>query len=187
MNDELTDLLPLDRQKKLRRWYFVRLSVVGVILMTLLVGSSAILLLPTYVFLSKSAVEKQARLTSLGSSLSPEKQKELSQRLSALTSKAKILTELTALPSVEITLQAILAVARPGITLSGFTYTPAKSTPKNTPRTLVITGASATRDALRAYQLALQEVPFVSTAVLPVSAYAQSSDIPFAITLTLTP
>lgn len=187
MMDELTNLLPLDRQKTLRRWYFMREFVVATILVTLLIGTAAILLLPTYVYLTKSADEKQARLIATGNLVSSADQKELTKRLGALTSNAKILAELKDAYGVGHLITDVLAVARLGVILEGFTYAPATTAPKKAAATLAVSGKAATRDALRTYQLALQGLPFIAAAVLPVSAYAQSIDIPFTIALTLKP
>ncbi len=41
-----------------------------------------------------------------------------------------------------------------------------------------------TRDALRGYVEALNQLPYVSKADLPISAYAKESAIPFMVTLT---
>jgi len=48
-------------------------------------------------------------------------------------------------------------------------------------------GIAATRDALRNYQIALQNAAFARAADLPVSAYAKDSNISFNITITLKP
>jgi hypothetical protein len=84
-----------------------------------------------------------------------------------------------------MTIQKVLGIPRPGITLSGFSYTPAVSASALT--SIVISGTSATRDALRSYQLALQNAPFARSVTLPVSAYASDKDLTFSITLTLAP
>jgi hypothetical protein len=88
--------------------------------------------------------------------------------------------------------RSALAIAHPGITLSGFVYTAATTggtkqakTVRPTPATLAITGVAKTRDALRNYQLALEDAPFALRADLPVSAYAEETDAPFTITITL--
>ena len=68
--------------------------------------------------------------------------------------------------------------------LSGFSYTPSSSSGSGT---IALSGISATRDALRGYQLALQGAPFARSAALPVSAYAKDANIDFTITITLSP
>lgn len=190
MNEYLTNLLPIDRQKKLRRSYYLRLFVAGALLLALLFSAAAILLFPTYLTLSSNEDAKRAELASAESRLSSADEKDLSTRLALLTGNAKVLETLATAPSPSHLIGSLLAVPRPGITVSGYAYTPvttAKGSTKKLPASMNVTGMAATRDALRNYQLALQEVPFVSVAALPVSAYAQSTDIFFTITLTLTP
>lgn len=184
MYNELTNLLPPERQRTLSRDYFLRLIVVGAVLVSILIVASAVMLVPTYVFLVKSAGAKEMRLAAIESTLSSANEKEISARLAALTADAAILTALSNTPSASGVMRNILSVPRPGVTLSGFAYTPAV---KNKPSTLTISGTAATRDALRNYQLALQGAPHTLSAVLPVSAYAKDTDIAFSISVTLAP
>jgi len=184
MNNELTNLLPPERQRALARNYYLRLGVVGVVLVNILVLASAVMLIPTYVFLMKSAAAKETRLAIVESALSSANEKEISARLTALTANATILTTLSTTPSVSVVVRSILGVARPGVTLSNFVYTPGA---KKKSGTLTISGIAATRDALRNYQLALQSTPSILSATLPVSAYAKDTNIDFSIALTISP
>lgn len=184
MDNELTDLLPSARRKAISREYFSRLGVIATALATVLVLAAGVLLLPTYVFLSETASMKKTHLDNVKSTLSSSNEKELSARLSALSSEAADLKALATRPSASVVIRAALAVARPGVTLSGITYTPVVG--KN-PGTLALSGVAATRNALRNYQLALQGASFATAADLPVSAYAKDADIAFVITVTLAP
>lgn len=182
--DNFTDLLPPERHSALARGYFLRLGVVALLFATALVLSTALLLAPTYVFLAKSSGAKKARLTSMESSLSSFDDAALSSRLSVLKSNMGALAALARAPSASAIARAVLAIPRPGITLSGFEYAKAADA---RPGTLIVSGIAATRDALRGYQLALERAPFASSASLPVSTYAKDSNIAFAITVTLAP
>jgi len=162
----------------------MRLAVVVAILITALTATAGLLLLPTYVFLSQSAATKQAHLANIESLLTSADEAALSARLVALSNDATVLATLGSAPSASATMRTVLAVARSGIKLSGFVYTPAKGGTKGT---LSITGTATSRDALRAYQLALQSGSFASAADLPVSAYAKDTDISFTIMVTLAP
>lgn len=184
MHNELTNLLPLERRRVFTRDYFLRLGVVGVVLVTILVCAAALLLVPTYVFLTQSTSAKEARLVAMDASLSSSNESTLSTRLAALTAGATVLTTLADTTSASSIMREVLAVPRPGISLSDFTYTP--GAPKAS-GTLVVSGTAATRDALRNYQLALQSSPFVLSAALPVSAYAKDTGITFSITVALAP
>ncbi len=184
MNDILTNLLPPERERALSRSYSLRFGVVVALLLTALALIAALLALPTYVFLSKSAAAKEAHLANIESVLSPADEKALAAHLAALSSDAAILIALGRAPSASATIRAALSVPRPGISLSGFAYTPAAL--KN-PGKLAVSGVAATRDALRNYQIALSSTPFAASADLPVSAYAKDADIAFTITMTLAP
>ncbi|MDD3531202.1 MAG: hypothetical protein PHV99_01240 [Candidatus Pacebacteria bacterium] len=184
MNDDLTNLLPPERQRALSREYRMRLGVVAALLLTSLACASGLLLLPTYVLLTQSAAAKQANLTNVESVLSSADEKALAAHLAVLSNDAVTLIALGKAPSVSAILRNTLAIPRPGITLSGFSYTPAAP---NTAGKLTVSGTALTRDTLRSYQIVLQGAPFAAKADLPVSAYAKDADISFTITITLTP
>lgn len=182
MNDTATNLLPLERQHALLRDYFLRLGVVAVVVITILIVVAGLLLLPTYVFLTQSAATKQAHLANVESILSSSNEVELSAHLAALSRDVNVLSALGDISSASELLRTALAVPRLGVSLTSFSYTPTKG---KTPGVLEISGIAATRDALRSYQLALQNNPFSSSASLPVSAYAKDVNIPFTIVVAL--
>lgn len=184
MDDKLTNLLPLDRQQALFREYFLRLSVVFIALMTALTLVAAMLLLPTYMFLTQSAATKTVRLSNIESVLASSDEKILSAHLTSLSNNATVLLALGKVPSVSAVLRSVLAIPRAGVSLSGFAYTPVSG---NVPGSLSISGTAQTREALRSYQLALESAPFAVSADLPVSAYAKDTNIAFTITVTLSP
>ena len=145
---------------------------------------ATVLLVPTYVFLIGNANAKEAHLASMRAASSSPDDKAFSSRLTILSKETSILMALANAPSVSEIIRSVLEFSRPGITLSGLTYTPL--TAKN-PGTVAISGRALTRDALRNYQLALQSAPFARAVALPVSAYAKDADITFTITITLAP
>jgi hypothetical protein len=183
MNNEPINLLPPERQRQLAREYRLRLGTVVAMAITALTFVAGLLLLPTYVLLAQSALAKRAHLANVESTLSSADEASLSAHLDALSSDADILSALGRTPSASATIRTALGISRPGIALSGFTYTPAGKVPG----TLAISGVAATRDALRSYQLALETSSFAAEAALPVSAYAKDANITFTITVTLAP
>jgi len=184
MHKDLTNLLPSERRHALTRNYFLRLGVVIVFLVTVLTCMAALLLLPTYVFLAESERSKEARLASIEVVLSSASETAFSTRLLALSKNIQTLSALAQASSSSVIIRSVLVVPRAGITLSNFMYTPALGTQKGT---LAISGVATTRGALRDYQLALQNTPFVLSADLPVSSYAKNDDATFTITMTLKP
>lgn len=183
MYNELTNLLPFERQRSLSRDYRLRLIVVITWLLTIITCVAAALLLPTYVLLSANSEAKEMRLANIKSTISAADEAAFATRLTRLSNNVAILTALANAPSASTIARTVLAVARPGITLSGLDYTSAAKSLG----TLTLSGTSATRAALRNYQLALESVPLVRSAVLPISAYAKEANITFAITLTFVP
>lgn len=152
-------------------------------MISVLLVIAAILLLPSYVFLIKSEKALKLQLATIESEFSSEEEKKLSARLETLSKDTEALSSLGEASSVSTVIREALSVARPGITVSDFSYV--LSADKN--RIVVISGIAATRDALRNYQVALQKAPFARSADLPVSAYAKDSYIPFSITVALKP
>jgi hypothetical protein len=184
MPEELTNLLPYQHRLRLLRDYRFRLGVVAVALLTVLTVTAGVLLIPTYVFLAGNVNAKKAHLASINRTLSSSEDAGLSARLAALSNDARALASLADNQSVSQTVRSVLAASRPGITLSGLTYTPGAS---GKPSTIAVSGIAVTRDALRGYQLTLQTASFATRAELPVSAYAKDADIAFTIVVTLAP
>lgn len=185
MHSELTNLLPFERQRELSRDYILRFAAAVATALTALVVVAGLLLVPTYVLLTQRTVSKGVHLANIESILSSSNEGALSARLAALSNDAKILTALGSVPSASAIIRSMLATPRPGISLSGFSYSPAEAA--SSAGTLSISGSAATRDALRAYQLAIEDSAFATSADLPVSAYARDANIPFTITVTLAP
>ena len=184
MYNELINLLPPKRQRELARDYSIRLSVVVIWFVTVLTCMAAVLLVPTFVSLTGSVNAAKARLANVESTLSSSEERVLLDRLTALSGDTATLVALASTPSVSDIIRAALAVSHPGIALSSFTYASAVN---KTQSTLSISGTAATRNALRAYQLALESAPFALSAALPVSAYAKDTDSMFTILVTLAP
>lgn len=182
MHKQLTNLLPLERQRQRVRGYYFRLGVIVVGACVVLIGAAGALLLPTYVYLVGSVNEKTVRLTHIQATLSSDDENNLSARLSALSRDAAALLALSKKSSVSAAMRLVLAVPAPGIALSSLSYTPG-----NTSNAMLISGTAVSRDALRGYQLALQNTAGITSATLPVSVYAKDTDITFTITLMLAP
>lgn len=184
MREELTNLLPPDRQRIVARDYRIRFGVVIIALLIILTLAAAALLVPTYILLMMSVKTKEARLAEVKSTVPSTDEAVLSARIAALADNIVALKALASVPSASATVRAVLAVPRPGIRISGFTYAAAV---EQTPGTIMISGTAAVRNALRDYQVALQSAPFITSADLPISAYAKDTDITFTITVTLAP
>ena len=184
MNNTLTNLISSERQGALRRDYFIRYCVVIVICITILIFVAAILLLPTYVFLSKSLSAKENHLANIESKISSADEAILSARITNLSRSVVILMRQVKTSSTSDVVRDLLAIPRPGIAISGFTYAPAVG---KIPGIVTVSGTAVTRDSLRGYQISLQNTQFIRTVDLPISVYAKDSDISFTVTITLVP
>ncbi|KND46856.1 MAG: hypothetical protein AB199_00270 [Parcubacteria bacterium C7867-004] len=178
---ELTNLLPAERGRALRKLYFLRLMTVGVLVLAGVVIIHGVFLLPSYLYLGGQVRERQELVDTLSASLAGDEEKQVSARVLALAKDTKYLAKLETTPAASSVIAAILRVPHLGITLSGFTYTPAKDKAE---ARMTLTGMATTREALRSYEAALAREPYVSATDLPISAYAKESDISFTITLT---
>jgi len=181
MNTELTNLLPSDRIRAFRREYFFRLLTVFVVGCGLLVFAWGFLLFPSYIYLSKTIAAKEATITALGTAFKNADQVAADGELSTMVENAAYLNSLAKVSGASAALSAVLAVPRPGVRVTGLSFVPPKS---GTAGTVSVSGVAASRDALRGYNLALGDVQGVTSAELPVSAYAKESNIAFTITLT---
>ena len=181
MHYELTNLLPFDRRRAIRREYFVRLATVFTCgLIAVVIGSGA-LLVPSYLYLNQEIHLREARLADLDSRLASSQGQQANLRLNTLSENSTYLSRLATTSSATPALRAVIELPHSGITLSGFSYTPVQ---RGTDGRMILTGTASTRETLRAYVQALGQLPFVSNADLPISAYAKESAIPFTITLT---
>lgn len=178
MSVNLLDLLPEDRRRKIRRAYILRVGTVAAVLGIVLVAAAAALLVPTHIYLVSALKAQSVRLVSVESTISAADQTALGKRLATLSADATEIAQLGTTPSASALIREVLAIGRPGIVLTGISYTPSQST-------LALSGVAATRNDLRAYQLSLAATPRFVNAALPVSSYAKDRDILFAITITL--
>jgi|SRR3989344_505444 len=184
INNQLIDLLPLERQQALSRKYFMRVCVVATVFVTILTVVAGALLVPNYIFLTQSISAKQGQLANVDSILSSTNESALSEHLETLFGESAQIIALGNAPSASATIRTVLAIPRPGVSLSGFEYSRADG---KIPGALIVSGIAATRDALRSYQVELSGAPFAAAANLPVSAYAKDTNIAFNITVTLAP
>lgn len=184
MDDNLTNLLPASAQRAFRREYLVRLATVAGTLGLALLVAHAALLFPTYLYGTANASAKQAELDTLKASHATAEEREIAERLGQLRTDIKHLERLATLRTGSSLLRETLNVPRPGIRLTGFTVARGQD---ETPDAMTVSGVALSRDSLRAYVSALEASPSITGAELPISAYAKERDIPFTITVRLTP
>ena len=180
MELELTNLLPEERIRSLRRIYFLRLAVVAVLLLSGVTVVHGVLLLPSYMYLRNQVGERAASLATLTTTLAGSEEKEISTRVAALSQDSAHLARLSSVPKASAAVRAIAALPRSGIRLTGFSFAPKESGVA----AMSVSGVATTREALRIFEQSLADQPFVTSADLPISAYAKERDISFTISLT---
>ena len=185
MEPELTNLLPEERVRSLRQLYFLRLAVVSVLLLSGVAIVHGVLLLPSYLYVRAQIAERTVSLATLSAALAGSEEREISSRVAALAEDSAYLARLSTLPKASTAISSIIALPRPGIRLTGFSF----ASKEGAEATMSVSGIAATREALRTFEQSLSDEPYVSAADLPISAYAKERDISFTITLTgtLTP
>lgn len=186
MESRLLDLSTEERARAFRRDYFFRLATVVALVATVLLVVHGVLLLPAYFDLMQAKGNAENRVATVNERLASSGDREIIERLAVLGTQTDHLAKLGATPSASTVIKSILALPRSGISIYGFSFSPASG---KTPGQLRITGMSASRDALRSYQSILATLPTVSGVDLPISAYAKESEIPFMLTIsgTFTP
>lgn len=185
MSRNLLNLLPKERANALRREYFARLVAVALLLLAFLTVAHAIFLAPAYFAAGSEESEVRAKLAAADAEQGGGG-KSVASEFAALGANASYLAGLGTAPSAAGALRAVLSVSHRGVALSGLTLTPASG---SAPAKMVIAGMADTREDLRAYELAFTNAPGVSSVDLPVSDYAQATDITFTMTVsgTLSP
>lgn len=179
MHNRLTNLLPTGRIRAVRREYFLRLAIVALSMLSLLIVAHALLLIPTYLFAREEAARIEANIAQGGGPTSQEEQ-EVQVRTQMLVATSIELAELASQPTASTAIRSVLGVPHPGVRITGFTFTAPQA--EDAAR-LQVTGIANSRDQLRQYASALEQLPFVAQADLPISAYAKETDISFTITL----
>ncbi|MGE5540867.1 MAG: hypothetical protein ACM3TU_01105 [Bacillota bacterium] len=181
MSSELTNLLPPERLKAQRQEYFIRLATVSIFMLSFVLIASGVLLAPSYLFLHQEMQGREAHIQELDARLNAIGGEAATKRLAAVATNAMYIARLASTTTSTAAIRTVLDIPRPGITISGFTFTAPIQDGKTT---MMITGTAATRESLRSYALTLGQQPFISGVDLPISAYAKEADIPFSITLT---
>lgn len=178
MTHNLTNLLPKERERTLRRVYFLRLGVVAISMLAGVVVVHGVLLFPSYLFLQDLVRERTEALAAITAALAGTEEQQVSARVTSLAEDASYLARLEKTPKISAAVSALIALPRAGIALTGFSFAPSQ-----TGATMNLSGVASTREALRSYEETLRTAPFITGVDLPISAYAKERDIEFTVTL----
>ena len=178
--ESFINLLPHDRMQSVHHNYFFRLAAVAALMLGALVVMHGVLLIPAYAYVAQDIAAKESHIAALSAANLAPAENTASARLAALTSDAVYLSGLGKIPTMSGATALVLGVPRSGITLTSFTLAPASG---KSSLTMTVSGTARTREALHNYVIALEAEPWVTTADLPISAYAADTNVTFAITL----
>ncbi len=182
MSSNLINLLPQEYARELRRNYLMRLGVLFILGLAAVVVVNAVLLVPSFLYVKQQIQTDMRSLDQFTHTYATEEEKQVNDELAALAQESSYLATLSNTPTASGTIRSILAVPHPGIVLTQFAF---NAPTKSSASTLQIQGVASTREALSAYAAALRAVPFVKDDNLPISAYAQATNLSFTDTLVL--
>ncbi len=181
MSLELTNLLPQERYRGIRRLYFIRLGVVALLALAGVLLVHGVLLLPSYLYLDQQVRDREQTLSALSAKLAGTEEQQVTARVNALADDANYLNRLASTTTASNAIRALIMLPRPGIQILGFSYTPPK---KGGDASLILSGVADSRENLRRYEQLLASQPYIGGTNLPISAYAKEKNINFSITLT---
>ena len=181
------NLLPDTRKQTLARFYLSRLVVVSALVLSVVLLVHAALVVPSLVQVSIRTHESTAILDGLRAQLAGPQVAQVSARVTALSERATYLAQSSRQGTASSALRAMVGVPHPGIHLTSMSYVHATG-PANGAK-MTLSGVADTREALRAYVATVSALPYVSQAILPISAYAKETHIEFSLSLvgTFTP
>jgi Tfp pilus assembly protein PilN len=160
----------------------MRLVTVAAVMGAVLAGASAALLVPTYTYLLQAERASNMRLADASKNLAAVEETDLAKRLQTLEGDATAIAALATTTTGSSLVRTLLTVPRAGVVLSDIEYSPAAG---GRAGTVAVSGIAATRNDLRAFELALESVKSIAAANLPVSSYAKDQNLPFTILVTL--
>ncbi len=175
------NLLPDSRKKALARLYLLRAVVVAALVVSGVLLIHVGLMTPSYLYFHQIVRDRSAELAGLGQELAGTEEQQVSTRVKSLNDNATYLSQAAARISVSKAVRTVTEVNHPGVRITGISFTVGAN---NKPSTMIVTGVAASRDVLRAYASALKTLPYITSADLPISAYAKETDIDFVVTLT---
>ncbi len=174
------NLLPDARKKVLMHLYALRLGVVAAYMLTGVLISTVVLMVPAYLYFHQAVEQRSQELAGLGQELAGVEEQQVSARVKTLNANAVYLTQGASKTSVSAVVRALTAVPHPNVRIHGISFS--QGAPGK-PSTVMLSGSAATREALRTYVSSLKALSYVTTVDLPINAYAKETDIEFSLTL----
>lgn len=177
----MANLLPTKEQKVVLHERTLRIILSGLVLLALTITVALAFLAPLYIFTSHQAETVETQIATTRQII------ELRTNAEATMTLEMMRTQLASLQSIihgydAYTILEDLVTRIPSdIIVTRIAYR------NDTATSLEIAGTASTRDALLNFETRMEQSRFVSNVTLPVSSLAQSEDIPFTLSLALTP
>jgi hypothetical protein len=177
----MTNLLPPRAKKIVRLEYWLRMGAAWCVLWAVACVVAGLLVVPTYVLLSGGVAAYE--LTIIDAAADTEEFSVASQSLRQSTQQSADLVSISQSQHVYAVFTEIEQAVPAGIMVESYAYT----TPEDNP-TVRLSGVAANRDALILLRDQLAALDMVSGPVtLPIENLAQKFEIPFTLTLNLSP
>lgn len=176
----MINLIPPQGQKTLKREYLLRVGAVYAFLLSAVFVSVTVLLLPTYVLVSTQLN------TSQNESLKANSFENQFQIAEAEIKKANdIIVQLRGGPTdtmgISKFIETIRKIAPKEITFNTFQT----KQDKTAPMSFQVQGIASSRNALAEFKSALEHLPEIASAEIPIADLARDQDLPFVISITL--
>lgn len=179
----MINLIPPIAKKNVAREYWVRTLSIWAILCALSLAVFAVLLVPTYVLLSRQLDGLALEIIQLDDENDAARHTEIVREVRAANILATQLTSQTDVPSASTVLAEIEDAQTRSIMISGFVYARDAQTITN----IEVRGIAETREALVAFVDALRRNPKILHAEVPVGDLAPERSLPFSLTVTFGP
>ncbi len=178
----MINLIPTAYRQDLVREYWIRLGIVALFFVAGACLTGALFIMPS--FFTVTLQERSLKVERVAQEENAVgNANSLETVLAQSDQKIAILAAKYTSPALTDLMSSIIQKKPAGVILEGIRYERAQ----NKGETLVLSGTSATRDALVLFQEALRKEPRIANVQLPISDLASSANISFTLTATLAP
>lgn len=183
MGIHMINFLPPEAKSAVRREYVIRALGAWSLLFAVVAMVGTVLLLPTYVLLTRQLDALAAEVVRAEDVSATEAYKTTHDALATANALAVQLRVAHAELVASKMLDAIRSAQTDAVTLSGFSYTHTGTAVKS----VQVRGIAATRGALAEFSAALERNPLFARADVPVSDLADDRNLEFTLTIVLSP
>lgn len=177
----MINFLPPEAKSAVKREYVVRTISVWALLLAIVALVGAVLLLPTYVLLTREFDALAIEVVRTENDASTQAYEAAHTALEKAYTLALQLGVVFRGPTASEVLREVQKVQLSPITISGFSYEHTGTKVEK----VEIRGIAATREALAEFSAALERNPLFARAVVPVSDLAEDHNLSFTLTIAL--